>query len=175
LFHLVCEGATQELPAPSLRRAETLEKQLGAFCAPSAGMNSMPQEIQQLTEKIIGCAIEVHRVLGPGLLESVYRECLLIELRREHLSVESERQIALDYKGHRIAGRLRIDLLVNECIVVELKAVDHLQAVCLAQVITYLKITGYPAGLLMNFNCTSLRAGLRRLDHPDLYVKKSRG
>ena len=64
---------------------------------------------------------------------------------------------------------------VNECIVVELKAVDHLQSVCLAQVITYLKITGCPAALLMNFNCTSLRAGLRRLDHPDLYVKKSRG
>ena len=62
-------------------------------------MNSTPQEIQQLTEKIIGCAIEVHRVLGPGLLESVYRECLLIELRREHLRAESERQIALDYKG----------------------------------------------------------------------------
>jgi GxxExxY protein len=130
------------------------------------GMNSTPHEIEQLTEKIIGCAIEVHRVLGPGLLESVYRECLLIELRREQLRVESERQVALDYKGHRVAGRLRID--------VELKAVDHLQAVCLAQVITYLKITGYPAGLLMNFNCTSLRAGLRRLDHPDLYVKKSR-
>ena len=138
-------------------------------------MNSSPPEIEQLTQKIIGCAIEVHRVLGPGLLESVYRECLLIELRREHLRVESERQVALDYKGHRVAGRLRIDLLVNECIVVELKAVDHLQAVCLAQVITYLKIAGCPAGLPMNFNCTSLRAGLRRLDHPDLYVRKSRG
>jgi GxxExxY protein len=131
--------------------AETLEKPVGPFCAPSTRMTATPQEIQQLTEKIIGCAIEVHRVLGPGLLESVYRECLLIELREEHLHAESERQIALDYKGRRIAGRLRIDLLVNECIVVELKAVDHLQPVCLAQVITYLKITGYPAGLLMNF------------------------
>jgi GxxExxY protein len=81
----------------------------------------------------------------------------------------------MDYKGHRVADRLRIDILVNDCVVVELKAVDHLHAVCLAQVITYLKITGCPAGLLMNFNYTSLRAGLRRLDHPDVYVKKSRG
>jgi GxxExxY protein len=88
-------------------------------------MNSTAQEIERLTEKIIGCAIEVHRVLGPGLLESVYRECLLIELRQEALHVESERQVALDYKGHRVAGRLRIDLLVNECIIVELKAVDQ--------------------------------------------------
>ena len=136
-------------------------------------MNSTAHELERLTEKIIGCAIEVHRALGPGLLESVYRECLLIELRQEDLRVESERQIAMDYKGHRVASRLRIDLLVNECIIVELKAVDHLQPVCLAQVITYLKITGYPAGLLMNFNCTSLRAGLRRVDRPDLYVKKA--
>lgn len=137
-------------------------------------MTATPQEIEQLTEKIIGCAIEVHRVLGPGLLESVYRECLIIELRQESLRVEIERPIAFDYKGHRVAGRLRIDLLVNECVVVELKAVEHLNAVCLAQVITYLKISGYPAGLLMNFNATTLRAGLKRLDHPDRYVKKAR-
>jgi GxxExxY protein len=138
-------------------------------------MNSTSHDIEQLTTRIIGCAIEVHRVLGPGLLESVYRECLVIELRQAGLRVDSERQIGFDYKGHRLEGRLRVDLVVNECIVVELKAVDHLRPVCLAQVITYLKITGYPAGLLINFNCTSLRAGLRRLDHPDRYVKKSRG
>jgi GxxExxY protein len=128
--------------------------------------------IEDLTEKVIGCAIEVHRILGPGLLESVYRECMVIEMRREHLRVDSERHVPLDYKGHRISSPLKLDLLVDDCVVVELKAVERLHAIHLAQVITYLKLTGYPAGLLMNFNMATLRAGLRRLDHPDRYVKK---
>jgi GxxExxY protein len=130
-------------------------------------------DVEALTEKVIGCAIEVHRTLGPGLLESVYRECMIIEVRGEHLCVESERHVPLEYKGQRIKGQLKLDLLVEGCVVVELKAVDHLHPVHLAQVITYLKLTGYPAGLLMNFNSTSLRAGLRRLEHPDRYAKKT--
>ena len=130
-------------------------------------------DVEALTEKVIGCAIEVHRTLGPGLLESVYRECMIIEMRGEHLCVESERHVPLEYKGQRIKGQLKLDLLVEGFVVVELKAVDHLHPVHLAQVITYLKLTGYPAGLLMNFNSTSLRAGLRRLDHPDRYAKKT--
>jgi GxxExxY protein len=130
-------------------------------------------DVEALTEKVIGCAIEVHRTLGPGLLESVYRECMIIEVRGEHLCVESERHVPLEYKGQRIKGQLKLDLLVEGCVVVELKAVDNLHPVHLAQVITYLKLTGYPAGLLMNFNSTSLRAGLKRLNHPDRYVKKT--
>jgi GxxExxY protein len=130
-------------------------------------------DVEALTEKVIGCAIEVHRTLGPGLLESVYRECMIIEMRGEHLCVESERHVSLEYKGQRIKGRLKLDLLVEGCVVVELKAVDNLHPVHLAQVITYLKLTGYPAGLLMNFNSTTLRAGLKRLDHPNRYVKKT--
>jgi GxxExxY protein len=130
-------------------------------------------DVEALTDKVIGCAIEVHRTLGPGLLESVYRECMIIEMRGEHLGVESERHVPLGYKGQRIKGQLKLDLLIEGCVVVELKAVDHLHPVHLAQVITYLKLTGYPAGLLMNFNSTSLRAGLRRLDHPDRYAKKT--
>ncbi len=130
-------------------------------------------DVEALTEKVIGCAIEVHRTLGPGLLESVYRECMIIEVRGEHLCVESERHVPLEYKGQRIKGQLKLDLLVEGCVVVELKAVDNLHPVHLAQVITYLKLTGYPAGLLMNFNSTTLRAGLKRLDHPDRYVKKT--
>jgi GxxExxY protein len=130
-------------------------------------------DVEALTETVIGCAIEVHRTLGPGLLESVYRECMIIEMRGEHLCVESERHVPLEYKGQRIKGQLKLDLLVEHCVVVELKAVDHLHPVHLAQVITYLKLTGYPAGLLMNFNSTSLRAGLKRLDHPDRYVNKT--
>jgi len=135
-------------------------------------MSTTLSDVAALTEKIIGCAIEVHRVLGPGLLESLYRECLIIELRREGLRVESERCLHFDYKGQRISGALKLDLLINDCIVVELKAVESLHPVHSAQVITYLKISGYPAGLLMNFNSTTLKAGLRRLDHPDRHANK---
>lgn len=131
--------------------------------------------INRLTEQVIGCAIEVHRTLGPGLLESVYRECLAMELTAHRLRFECERHVPIDYKGQRVRGSLKLDMLVEDCVVVELKAVEALHAVHLAQVLTYLKLTGYPAGLLMNFNVTSLRAGLRRLDHPDRYVKKQEG
>ena len=129
-------------------------------------------DLEELTEKIIGCAIEVHQLLGPGLLESVYRECLIIELTQQGLRVDSELSLHLDYKGQRIGGGLRLDLLVNTSVVVELKAVESLHPVHSAQVITYLKLSGYPAGLLMNFNSTTLKAGLKRLNHPDRYVKK---
>ena|SRR5204863_3570448 len=131
-----------------------------------------PAEIEELTKQVIGCAIEVHRLLGPGLLESVYRECLSIEMKRAGLLFESERSVHFEYRGQRISGGLRLDLLVNNCIVVELKAVEHLHPVHLAQVITQLKISGFPAGLLINFNATTLVAGLRRLYHPHLYPKK---
>jgi GxxExxY protein len=130
-------------------------------------------QLDALTEKVIGCAIEVHRTLGPGLLESVYRECMIIEMLGQQLSVQSERHVPLEYKGQRIKGQLKLDLLVEGCVVVELKSVDHLHPIHLAQVITYLKLTGYPAGLLMNFNATTLRTGLKRLDHPDRYMKKT--
>ena len=136
-------------------------------------MSTTVAEIDALTERTIGCAIEVHRTLGPGLLESVYRDCMIIEMRGEHLHVESQRSVSLEYKGHRIRGELKLDLLVESCLVVELKAIERIHPIHLAQVITYLKLTGYPAGLLMNFNSTALRAGLKRLDHPDRYVKKT--
>lgn len=136
-------------------------------------MTSDIAEVDQLTERIIGCGIEVHRSLGPGLLESVYRECMIIEIKREHLRVESERYVPLVYRGQRIKAELRLDLLVEGCVVLELKAVDRIHPVHLAQVITYLRLTGCPAGLIMNFNSTSLRAGLKRLNHPDRHVRKA--
>ena len=129
-------------------------------------------DIEPLTERIIGGAIEVHRALGPGLLESVYRECLIIELRSHHLRVEPERPAAIEYRGHRINSELKLDLLVEDFVVVELKAVERIHPVHLAQVITYLKLTGCPAGLLLNFNTTALRSGLRRLNHPDRFLRK---
>lgn len=139
------------------------------------GMRPFDDEMSALTERVIGCAIEVHRVLGPGLLESIYRECLMMELSGGSMRFECERFVPIDYKGRRVRGGLKLDLLVEGCLVVELKAVEALHPVHSAQVLTYLRLTGFPAGLLMNFNVTSLRAGLRRLDHPDRYVKKQEG
>jgi len=127
-------------------------------------------EIDALTERVIGCAIEVHRVLGPGLLESVYRDCMLVEMRLEGLKVERERRVSIEYRGQRVPASLVLDLVVERSVVVEVKTVERIHPVHLAQVITYLKLTGCPAGLLMNFNSTSLRGGLRRLDHPTLYT-----
>ena len=126
-------------------------------------------DIDALTEKVIGCAMEVHRALGPGLLESVYRECLIIELRAAGLQVESERRMHIRYKGHRVAEALRVDLLVEKRLVLELKAVERLHPIHEAQAITYLKLLDCPAGLLLNFNAVTMKAGLRRVNHPDLH------
>jgi GxxExxY protein len=131
------------------------------------------EEAEALCKTVIGCAIEVHRVLGPGLLESVYQECMVLEMKRQPLRLESERRIPFDFKGQRIKSRLKLDLLVDDCIIVELKAVERLHPIHSAQVITYLKLTGFPIGLLMNFNAPTLKAGLKRLDHPDRYKKKT--
>ena len=130
------------------------------------------EQLDSITEKVIGAAIAVHQALGPGLLESVYRDCLVIELRSGDLQVESDRMVPIEYRNQRVRGDLYLDLLVQGSVVVEVKAVERLHPVHQAQVITYLKLTGFPAGLLLNFNATTLRAGLRRLDHPDLYIRK---
>ncbi len=121
---------------------------------------------------MIGCAIAVHTALGPGLLESIYRDCLVIELTLAGIHVSCEHPVVIEYRGQRVRGDLRIDLLVDGRLVVEVKAADRLHPVHQAQVITYLKLTGCPAGLLLNFNAPSLRAGLKRLDHPTVYAEK---
>ena len=129
-------------------------------------------EIDDLAEQVIGCAIEVHRALGPGLLESVYHQCLIVELVLAGLKVDSERAVDINYKGHQVTRALKIDILVEDCLVLELKSVDRIHPLYLAQVITYLKLTDHPAGLLFNFNVPALRNGLRRLEHPDRYAKR---
>jgi GxxExxY protein len=131
-----------------------------------------PAHIEHHTEKIIGCAIEVHKTFGAGLLESVYRECLAVELRNAGLCFESERCIKLTYKGVPINSNLFVDLIVEGIVVVELKAVECLHPIHSSQVITYLKLAHCPAGLLLNFNVTRMKAGVKRLDHPDLYTQK---
>jgi GxxExxY protein len=115
-----------------------------------------------LTEKIIGATIEVHRVLGPGLLESIYEEALGLEL--EFRSIKVGRQVELDvnYKGHTIKG-LRIDLLVEGQVIVELKSVSRLPEVAQAQVLSYLKATGLKRALLINFGLPRLVDGVKRL------------
>lgn len=171
-FSLGRAASEQTLPTSQRSRARKLENRDGALYALASWVITQSAQVDELTEKIIGCAIEVHRLLGPGLLESVYRECLIIELTQQGLQVDTELSLRLDYKGQRIGGGLRLDLLVNSSVVVELKAVESLHPVHSAQVITYLKLSGYPAGLLMNFNSTTLKTGLKRVDHPDRYVKK---
>jgi GxxExxY protein len=128
--------------------------------------------IDKLTETVIGCGITVHAKFGPGLLESVYRDCMVIELVANDLLVEVEQRVPIIYREQRLHDDLTLDLRVDGRLIVEVKAVERLHAVHIAQVITYLKLTGCPAGLLLNFNATSLTAGLRRLDHPNIYAEK---
>ena len=115
-----------------------------------------------LTEKIIGAAIEVHRTLGPGLLESAYEECLCRELKA--LGLEFQRQMILPivYKGQKIQPGFRADVIVEERVLIELKAVTALLPVHEAQVLTYLKLSGIETGLLMNFNAMPLKNGIKR-------------
>jgi len=132
----------------------------------------MDVPIDDLTELVIGLAMRVHDTLGPGLLESIYRDCLVLELVANDLEVEVERRVPVFYRDQKIRDDLKIDILVNGRLVVEVKAIERLLPIHKAQVVTYLKLTGFPAGLLLNFNSTSLRAGLHRLDHPEIYNRK---
>lgn len=123
---------------------------------------------EDLTEGIIACALRVHEAWGPGLLESIYKACLLIELEAAGYHVETNRRLRLIYKGHELKYEFCPDLIVNGVVVVELKAVEQLAPVHKAQLITYLKLTGLPVGLLINFNVALLKYGTRRVVRPDL-------
>jgi GxxExxY protein len=127
--------------------------------------------LDQLTEQIIGSAIAVHNTLGPGLLESIYHRCLVVELRAHTLRVETDRPVHVVYRDVPIESPFKVDLVVEESVVVEVKAVQAFAPVHHAQVISYLKLTGCPVGLLINFNVTLLKNGIRRVVRPDLYVK----
>ena len=116
----------------------------------------------ELTDKIIGAAIEVHRILGPGLLESIYEEALCIELQLRGMMVDRQKELDVVYKGHTIKG-LRIDLLVESQVIVELKSVSKLPDVATAQVLSYLKATGLKRALLVNFGLPKLVDGVKRL------------
>ena len=119
-------------------------------------------EINELTEKVIGLAIEVHKHLGPGLLESAYKECLLYEIKKTGLHVECEKSLPLVYKEIKLEQGYRIDLLIENKLVIELKTVETFTDVHFAQILTYMKLGGYSTGLLINFNVKMLKQGLKR-------------
>lgn len=117
----------------------------------------------QITEIIIGCAIKVHKNLGPGLLESAYQECLFYELKKAGLLVEKEKPLPLIYEEVKLDCGYRLDLLVENQIIVEIKAVEALNDIHLAQVLTYLKLFDSKIGLLINFNVLQLVKGVKRV------------
>lgn len=119
-------------------------------------------EIDELPEIVIGCAIEVHRNLGPGLLESAYQECLAYELRTEGIVVEKEISLPIIYKEIQIDHGYRIDLLIENRIVIELKTVEKFTDVHTAQILTYMRLGEYTTGLLINFNTKLLKHGIKR-------------
>jgi GxxExxY protein len=119
-------------------------------------------EINKITQNIIGCAIEVHKSLGPGLLESAYEECLAFELNKAGLSIKRQLPTPVVYKDVKLDCGYRIDILVENTVVIELKVVDELNPVHQAQMLTYMKFSKMKVGLLINFNVTVLKNGIRR-------------
>lgn len=135
-------------------------------------------ELNEITEKIIGAAIEVHRHLGPGLLESAYEECLCYELDHAGLMFQRQVHLPIRYKGILLQSAHRMDLIVEDAVVVELKATEEMPRLFSAQLLTYLKSAQKPVGLLINFNVPVLKDGIRRIANsgvsPRLCVSASR-
>ncbi len=119
-------------------------------------------QVNDLTHAIIGAAIDVHRILGPGLLESAYQECLARELTLREIPFERQRPLPVEYKGILLDCGYRLDLLVAGIVVVEIKAVEALHPIHEAQLLTYLRLGGWKVGLLINFNVEILKKGIRR-------------
>ena len=119
-------------------------------------------KFDELSNKVIGCAIEVHRELGPGLLESTYEQCLAYELNQAKIPFKLQVELPVEYKQIRLDCGYRIDLMADDRLIVELKSVDQLLAIHEAQVLTYMKLAGMKVGLLINFNVAVLKNGVRR-------------
>lgn len=125
-------------------------------------MREPDDDVDQLAREVIAAAMEVHTILGAGFLESVYEQALTVELHLRGIPCERQWPIALKYKGHPV-GEARLDFLVGGKLVVELKAVEAIHAIHYAQVLNYLKATGFQLGLLLNFNVEHLRDGIKRI------------
>ena len=122
-------------------------------------------EINKLTGEVIGAAIEVHKSLGPGLLESAYEECLCRELDLRKIAYERQKALAVEYKGVRLDCGCRLDVVVGDKLIVALKAVESLLPIHKAQLLTYLKLTGIKTGLIINFNVSALKDGIQRISN----------
>jgi GxxExxY protein len=123
----------------------------------------MPEDVQSLSRSVVDAALRVHKALGPGLLESVYEACLQHELAQRDIGAARQRSLPIVYDGLTLEGGLRLDLLVAERFIVEVKAVDALQPIHKAQLLTYLRLSGLRLGLLINFNVVRLKDGLQRV------------
>ena len=123
----------------------------------------MVKDENALSNKIIGAAIEVHRVLGPGLLESAYEECLCRELSLRDIKFERQKSLPVAYKGVNLDCGYRLDILVEQLVILELKAVSRIEPIHEAQLLTYLKLAGLKPGLLLNFNVPVMKSGIRRI------------
>ena len=119
-------------------------------------------EFDALSRKVIGCAIEVHRELGPGLLESTYEQCLAYELNRAGIAFELQKAVPVMYKGIRLDCGYRVDVLVEKALILELKSVDAVLGIHEAQLLAYMKLAGIKTGLLINFNVQRLKMGIKR-------------
>jgi GxxExxY protein len=121
------------------------------------------KDINDLTAEVIGAAIEVHKALGPGLLESAYEECLCHELKLRGIEFERQVDLPIEYKGTKLDCAYRMDIVADDQLIVELKSCESLQPIHQAQLLTYLKLTGLKVGLLINFNVPILKQGIKRL------------
>ena len=120
-------------------------------------------DINQLSSKIIGAAIQVHKALGPGLLESAYEECISHELSSQGLSIERQKPLAINYKGIKLDCGYRLDIVVENTIILELKSCEKIEPIHKAQLLTYLKLSGLNLGLILNYNVPVMRDGIVRL------------
>jgi GxxExxY protein len=123
----------------------------------------IPKDLNELSRMVVDCAFKVHKALGPGLLESTYRQCLVHELNKQQLRVQTEVGLPIRYDGVLLESGYRVDILVNDAIVIELKSIDGLLAIHHAQLLSYLKHSGKRLGLLINFNSVLLKDGIRRV------------
>ncbi|MCC6152035.1 MAG: GxxExxY protein [Planctomycetes bacterium] len=121
------------------------------------------QRINDLSKKVIGFLIEIHRALGPGLLESAYEECLCFELAHAGIPFKKQVSLPVQYKGVRLDCGYRIDIMVDDCLILELKAVEKLMPIHEAQLLTYLRLSGKRLGLLVNFNVPVVKDGIKRI------------
>ncbi len=142
-----------------------MKHQKQVLTAESTESTEMKSNINEITDVIIGAAIAVHKELGPGLLESAYEACLTFELADQKVKIELRKGLPIKYRGVQLDCGYRIDLLVEDKVVVELRAVQRLEPIHEAQLLSYLKLSGCKVGLLINFNVKVLKDGIRRLVH----------